>query len=449
MKKQYFLLAALLCLLFSQNSYGAALSADDFLPPVAAASPEAEKAAAAIQEPAAVKEEAGIGGEKAVSAANAQDAVNAAIERIDAGGGCGQIKFPSGFGWVSTGVAVYNVMPNPAANLTVQRQAYQIAFLNAKKNLAAALNGLSTQGKEELNQQFKTILTDTDTLSNMSESLSENITEQVNGLLRGYVIYNVNDEQADGHGTVTVSIVVTPKTMGKGQRLSAEGLNSDSVQDGLNGVLTELTTGLLPPVGGKVIGVPQTGELAFVGFGSAVVPENPNAAVQAKLVLNAQKTAQMRARSALCGIILGDNVSATSSLDAGTQTISNQFAEAQKDDPTSKAANPAEIQKLDQQRDSFVSTQLSQEQISSMRKGVLPPGVSVKTFMNPEKTIAEAVAVYMPSVTNNAAAAAKEMKDSKIVQNPGGAQGAGAAGASSGTMPPKGPSGQVMKDGDL
>lgn len=431
------------CFLCQQSANAASLSADDFLPPVQATSPEAEKAAVTVQQPEAVKEESGIDGKSAVAAATAQDAVNAAVERIAQAGGCEQIKFPSGFGWVATGTAVYGVVPNPVANLTAQRQAYQIAYMNAKKNLAEALHGLSTKGQDELNSQFKTIISDTDTLSNMSEGFSESITEQVQGILRGYVVYNVKDEQAGDHGTVSVTIVATPKTMGKGQRVDASGATADSVQAGLNAVLTELSTGLMPPVGGKTISVPQTGELAFIGFGSAVVPTNPNAATQAKLVLNAQKMAQLRARSALAGIILGDNVSATSSLDSATQTISNQFAEAAKNDPTT-GGNEQEIKKLDEQRNSFVSTQLSKEQITSLRSGVLPPGVTVKTFLNPEKTIAEAVAVYLPSVTANAKKAGTDMKNSQIVKD-------AASGAANGlgSLPPQGPSGQVMKDGDL
>lgn len=360
--------------------------------------------------------EPGIDDKSTVTAATAQDAVNAAMERIAQGGGCEQIKFPSGFGWVAIGSAVYGVVPNPVANLTAQRQAYQIAYMNAKKNLAESLHALSTKGLDELNSQIKTIISDTDTLSNMSENFRESITEQVQGLLRGYVIYNVQDEQADKHGTVTVTIVVTPKTMGQGQRIDSSASTADSVQDGLKAVLAELSSGLMPPVGGKVISVPQTGELAFIGFGSAVVPTNPNAATQAKLVLNSQKLAQMRARSALCGIILGDEIKATSSLDTATATISNQFAEVQKDDQT-YGHNSAEIKKLDEQRNAFVSTQLSSDQISSMRQGNLPSGVTVKTFLNPEKTIAEAVAVYLPSVSASAKKAGQVMKTSQIPQN--------------------------------
>lgn len=439
-----FLFAFCFLFLFNPGSaLAASLSADDFLPPLQAATPEAEKAAETVQQPEAVRNEKGLDGKAAVSAASAQDAVNAATQRMAQGGGCEQIKFPSGFGWVATGTAVYGVTPNPVANLTAQRQAYQIAYMNAKKNLAEALHGLSSKGLTELGNQFKTIISDSDTLSNMSESLGENITEQVEGLLRGYVVYNINDDQAGDHGAVTVTIVATPKTMGRNQRLASTGLSSDSIKDGLNAVLAELANGLMPPVGGKTISVPQTGELAFVGFGSAVVAPNPNAAAQAKLVLNAQKLAQMRARSALCGIILGDNISATSSLDAATQTISSQFAEAGKNDPTANG-NAEAIRKLDDQRNSFLGTQLSKEQVTSLRSGVLPPGVTVKTFLNPEKTIAEAVAVYMPSVTANAAKAGIEMKNSRIVEGNGLAPSSGG-----GQLPSKGPSGQVMQDGDL
>lgn len=430
------LLSLVSCLLFFPvSNYSAALSANDFLAPAAAPDAQTEHTAMAIQKPEAVKEEKGLGDAQAVSAATAQDAVNAAIKRIDVGGGCEQIKFPSGFGWVSTGTAVYGVTANPTANLVAQRNAYQAAFLNAKKNLASALNGLSTKARDELNHQFKTIISDSDTLTNMDDRLAENVTEQVNGLLRGYVLYSVNDQQTDSTGTVTVTIVTTPKTMGKEQKIGSANITAQSVKEGLNSVLAEISSGLLPPVGGKIINVPQTNELAFIGFGSAIIPENSNPAVQAKLVLNAEKVAQMRARSALVGCILGDNISAVSSLDSATQTLSKQFEESQKDDPLNQTQDAELIQKLNEQRNIFVNTQLTRERISSMREGNLPPGVTMKTFLNPDKTIAESVAVYMPSVSAEAGAAAKKMRNSQINRQ--------------GMMPPRGSSDQVMQDENL
>lgn len=250
----------------------------------------------------------------------------------------------------------------------------------------------------------------------MEDGLNENITEQVNGLLRGYVLYSVDDQQTDSVGTVTLTIVTTPKTMGKEQKIGSTGITAQSAKEDLDSVLAEISSGLLPPVGGKIINVLQTNELAFIGFGSAVIPENPNPAVRAKLLLNAEKVAQMRARGALAGCILGDSVGAVSSLDAQTQTLAKQFEEIRQDDPLYQTQDTARIQKLDEQRNSFVNTQLAQERISSMRPGNLPPGVTMKTFLNPEKTIAEAVAVYMPSISGEAGAAAKVMRNSQINQ---------------------------------
>lgn len=440
-------------LLLAGNAFAAAMSADDFLPPIQAASPEQEQQTEQIAQPEAVKEEKGASGEQVVSAATAQDAINAAVKHTAVGGGCEEVKFPSGFGFVASGVATYSsVMPNPTATLMDQRKAYQIAYLNAKKELARHLNGMSTTSKEQLLNEFKIVTTDTDTLANVSETMGENISELINGLLKGYVVYNVNDDQSDNTGTVTVTIVTTPKTLGKANRVDSSAMSTGNVREGLNSVLSEIANGLLPPVGGKIISVPQSGELAFVGFGSAVVPDNPDKGVHAKLVLNAQKIAQMRARSALCGIILGDEIEASASLDAPTQSMSKQFDEVQQDDPLEQAKDKAEINKLDAQLKTFQSNQLTKEQISSLRSGVLPPGVNVKTFMNPENTLAEAVAVYLPSATARASKAGQDMKASQIVKNPakgGQSTQQGINGGNAGQMPARGASGQVTNDADL
>lgn len=429
----------------------AGLEADDFLPPVQATSDETQQKALEIKQPDAVKEVIGIDGKDAIEAATAQDAVNAAVIKFDDTPGCQQVKFPSGFGWVSTGIGSYGIMPNPTATLMAQRQAYQVAYMNAKKNLAEALYGLSTDGKEQLKQQMTSISTDKENLSNLSESYKENIQEQVQGLLKGYVVYSVKDEQIKNVGYVSVTIVTTPKTMGKGQRMNSTALSTDTIKDGLNAVLAELNNGLTPPVGGRVISVPQTGEIAFIGFGSAIVVSNPNPAAQAKLKVNAQKLAQMRARNALCGIIIGDEISSSSKLDSQIESLNKQFDEIQKEDPLNQNTNSSEIAKLNEQRNTFLSTQMSHEEISSLRKGILPPGVSVKTFFNPENTMAEAVAVYLPSASANAASFGQQMKNSKILQdtNSNSAGNTNMIINKKPTMPSKGASGQVTNDADL
>ena len=294
------------------------------------------------------------------------------------------------------------------------------------------------------------VITGNDSAANTKETSEESVAERVNGLLRGYVVYSVNDEQDKQHGSVTVTIVTTPKTMGQCGRVGTSGISADSVRDGLNHVLAELSSGLMPPVGGKTISVPQTGELAFVGFGSAIVVSNPNPAVQAKLAVNAQKIAQMRARSALCGMILGDDVTATSQLDEKTKEVTAQFEEMAKDDPlrtAGTAADEVNVRKLQEQRIDFVNNQSFKEEIASFRSGVLPAGVTVRTFFNENKTMAEAVAIYLPSVTASADKSRKDMQNSQILK-PNDERMSGTT-SNTGAMPQRGPSGQVSKDADL
>lgn len=120
-------------LLFNSNSHAVSLTADDFLPPVQTDSAEAKAAAQEIKKPDEIKSVEGIDGQTAIEGATAQDAINAAVKKFDAEPSCQQVKFPSGFGWVSTGIGSYGILPNPTATLMAQRQAYQVAYMGAKK----------------------------------------------------------------------------------------------------------------------------------------------------------------------------------------------------------------------------------------------------------------------------------------------------------------------------
>ena len=445
MKSTIFALA--LCLLFLSPSFAAPLDVDDFLPPVQAKDETARKDALAVSQPQDVRTEEGIDGKPAVSAPNAQDAINAAIKNIPVGNGCEQIRFPSGFGWVASGTSTYQAMPNKVATLTAQRLAYQKAYLQAKNNLASTLYSLSTDGKTKLASELTTLTSGTDSMTNTNDKTTEAITERVNGMLKGYVVYDVRDEQKENNGVVTVTIVATPKTMNASTRVDGNSINADSVREGVKQVLAELTHSLLPPVGGKTI-LARTGELAYVGFGSAIVKENPDPAISAKLVLEAQKIAAMRARSALCGIIVGDDISSTSTLDSATSQLSAQFEEEQKNDSIWKSKNTTQIRKLEEQKTAFLNSETFREEISSVRRGVLPPGITVRTFFNEEKTIVTGVAVYMPSLSMGADQFRKAMNNAQILQP---VDGSSQSGGNNGQpqMPTQGPSGQVQQDASL
>lgn len=436
-------------LLLCSPSPAARLSADDFIPPVQAESDQQEADLTKIQDPSAVKkdQDGGVDGKPVIRAASAQDAINAFIE--EGVPGCRQITFPSGIGFVATGLSHYTIHQNPTATLIEQRNAYVKAYTGAKKELASFLHGISSTGMDKLVQELQTLSTSEKDLSNLRSRLKESTAEAVNGMIRGYVVYNVAERHEGSSGVVTVAIVTTPKTMGGFSRPDLNSIGAASISEGLDHVLAEVVNGIVPPVGGKVVMVPQTGELAYVAFSSAVVRQSGNAAMRSKLYVTAAKTAQMRARSALLGILQGDDISALSSESEETQSMYKEYSEIVRDDPTG-AKSEKEYAQLEQAQNTFKSSSTFSEAVTSMRNGVVPPGVTVRTIPNNDKTMITGIAVYLPGMARTAAQGAEKMRGAQpMAQQPGGGQGGIGFSTGEGNSAPGGPSGKVSNDADL
>ena len=107
---------------------------------------------------------------------------------------------------------------------------------------------------------------------------------------------------------------------------------TQSLKDGLNSLIAEIKNGFVPPVGGRIIEVPETGEIAFVGFGSSVVRYDPEEDVQEDLKLQAERVAGLRATDALAGIILGDDTTWQAHADETTSKQIKDFERLQKSD---------------------------------------------------------------------------------------------------------------------
>ena len=419
-------------------------SADDFLPPVKAETPEQQQQLSQVQGPVQeVKDPAT--GQTSAEGKTAQDAINFVVNKHSAG--AEMVKFGSGIGWVATGAGGYKVMENPTATRIAKRNAYVKAFLDAKKKLAEALNGLSSQGRTQVVEQMEQVTDNKADLANFAATQDEKLEQAVQMLLKGFVIYAVEDDTAKK--TVYVSIVTTPKTRGQFNRPSPNGLEADSIRDGLSQVLLEIQNGLIPPVGGKIIQVPATGEIAFVGFGSDVIRSSDNSALQLKMRLNAEKIAQMRAKDALVGLIIGDDTGWKSKLDETTQQTIKDFE-------ASDNGKDASLQRFEKTRQTFLNVQKSSEQFQSIRSGILPPGVTPKTFTSKDDAEVYAVAVYLPSVSQQAAQTAKEMSQAQLLGNPNEAGGAATAPATQDDSVPHpkqdvapGPTGTVSRDKDL
>ncbi|MDR1979814.1 MAG: hypothetical protein LBQ42_13845 [Synergistaceae bacterium] len=414
MKTLKFAIASFVLVLFAAPAL-AALSVDEFIPPVQASSEAERVEQLKVREPGEVKEVEGeITEEPAISAKSAQDAINAWVAKRASG--AVEVVFPSGFGFVSTGTGTYEKHENPVAARISKRGAYARAYMSAKSQLAEKLNGVLNKGKTEAFARMATVNESLgQTLVNMEEVTTEAIRQRVDGFLRGYVVYDVFDDVA---GTrVYLTIVTTPKTQGHYDRPDPSSLSAVSVQEGLAQVFAEIEQGLTPPVGGRTVFVPATGELAFVGFGSTVVGRHDNSAVQARLELNAEQIAKMRAKDSLCGVIVGEEIAAAEKLDAEVGSMTKDFEELSKDDPAVRndPEHPGYV-KLRNRKTEFKAADVYKSVITGAREGVLPPGVQQQSWLDEDKAFAYAVAVYLPSVTEQAAAGAETMKSGTILR---------------------------------
>jgi len=439
---------ALLCLfVFPVQAY--AISADDFLPPVQAQSAEKKTELLAVKDEGTVKTEVDpVLKERITTAATAQDAINKIISKPRQG--CEMIGLADGgLGFVATGMGTYNPnMENVVASRIAQRNAYVEAFMNAKAEMAKSVGGFVVRGATDFDKKIESISDEKVNLLNFEAQLSESQMQTARKVLKGFVTYHVYDEPRSGK--VYVTIVSTPKTRGSYSRPTADALAAGTLKDGLNLLIAEIRNGLVPPVGGRIIEVPGTGELAFVGFGSSVVRKHDLPDMQAELDLQAEQIASLRAADALVGIIVGDDTAWEARADEQTRNMVKEFGRQEAGDQTSKGETN-EIQRLSQRVRDFRNVLTTEKRIESIRRGVLPPGVIPKTWMDDDEYFAYGLAVYIPSVSDLAAQAAREMDDAQLlkpVKKPGAEKPAeDAPGKSAPKLEmKKGPSGVVSQD---
>ena len=169
-----------------------------------------------------------------------------------------------------------------------------------------------------------------------------------------------------------------------------------------------------------------------------MVRTSKNNAVQAKLNLDAQKIAAMRAKDALCGLIIGDKASWEGGVTESMKDQVQEFESATSGRSRWPGKDPASVKKLDEARQTFVSRMESNDVYQSVRSGILPPGVNTKTWFDADHAWAYGMSVYVPSMTNAAAGTARDMRESKILQPIDDSSGKAADKSSSGFADEKG-----------
>jgi len=417
MKLNFLLWSGLFAAMTLPTPAFAQVSAEDFLPPVRGGSTE-------VSDPRQVAF-----AEDLVKAATPQDAANAAVQEnvkqivlqttaVEKTPEIGArwIQFPSGAGVVATGVATYQTLPNPTASRIAQRNAYVIAYTNAKAAMARQLGEITNIGQTALKTVAATINSPQSIETASAEQLNEMIQQAAAALLKGYVTYSIQEQAEEGHPEVRM-VYVTIASTSKTQSVTVRTGGMQSVVSLLTGIqntLDEVKQGVVPPVGGRLVVVPGTGETAFIAFGSAVVQAGPSPALQAKAELDAQKIAAIRARDALLGMLQGDRVLWSSGVSSSAVTGFEQTMDYAKTDPAN-ASDPAVDEQLTSYREKFLNSDVLNETITSLRSGTLPPGIQEKNWLDTEGHWATSMVVYYPAVSAETKKFADSMQAAQLV----------------------------------
>jgi len=413
---------ALLCALSLLNpTYANAqggVSAADFLPP-------AKGGTKKVKNRDAVKIK-----DNVVTAETAQDALNEAMSANQAAltgaGGAAEesqfanlgfkwVKYGSGVGLLATGMGTYSEVANPNATRLAQRSAYVIAYLNAKATIAQAIGAVTIDDNDTFAACVKQIDTANKSETANAEQLQEISRQAANALLKGYVTYSINEVKDSVDPSVRfvfVSLASSPKTQKLVQRQGAMR-EVESIVAGIDEVIADIQTGIVPPVGGRVVNVSGDDQTAIVGFGSALINSTANRAVFAKNRLNARRISEARARSSLVGIINGDRVIWQTGINSQfTQNI--KAVQAHVKDPL-EASNNQVKETIALLEFDLVNNQANSESVKSIRRGTLPPGVTSKTWESEDGHWVYTMMVYLPELTNFAASFAKKMQEADLI----------------------------------
>ena len=360
--------------------------------------------------------------------------------------GIKMIQVGSGTGILSIGSASYNTYNNINATLLSKRGAYNQAYLIAKKQLIENMKGVDHTCDNLVNASMDVIDTGAEGVANEKTSMMEACKESVSGSLAGFVTYDVYDNNDEK--SVRVSLISTPKTRSQIQVNRGAVAVTSEPNAIFQQVISDVKSGVLPPVGAKVLTHADSGEIIVLGYGSAIIRNNKNSKVARKLKSVAKSQSQTRARSALLATMQGEKVYWQGSFDEKQMEGSQQF---EYDDPNLN--DPQQVKVLEEDRNIFLNQLKTSDEYSTLTKGKLPQGVSVKSFASDDGLWQYSVAVYAPSLEAAAQQAANEMSgvQSSTVNgmNRFGRKIRAVGGLNEKAANPKGASGKVASEEEL
>lgn len=405
--------------IFAVNGYlqAQAPTASDFLPPVRGGT-------TIIKKPEKVEINQNV-----IIAESPQDAVNSAVmqnhkamnkSKVGEAKGVEEIgfkwfRFKSGGGYVSTGMGVYKDHPNPTAGLIAQRNAYVVAFMRAKSEAVKQLSEPNLTAKTELIAINKSLNTANESLQQDTEITDEQISIIAEKLLKGFVIWEINEveDSQDPHTKIVyVSIACSPKTLTATFRSGAI-IASNNLAAEIDELIIEVSKGVIPPVGGRIITDAKSNKTTWIGFGSAIVEQSGSSTLRAKNRLTAQRISASRASDSLLSMLRGDK----SSVETGVATnVKTEFQENAIYELNNQKDNESR-RKAISQFDSLTADQGSQEIIKSARSGKLPPGIQSKSWINSTGTWAYTISVLNPDLSEQARDFSRRMDEAILLED--------------------------------
>lgn len=350
------------------------------------------------------------------------------------------IQVGSGVGVLSSASAFYQTYENINATLLSKRGAYNQAALMAKTQLVENMNGMDVRCANIASLTMDVIDTGTDSLANTATAMTEQCQESVEGSLAGYVTFDVFDDPDAKQ--VRISLISTPKTR---QQISlnrgAVTQTSDPAEI-FKQIMEDMSKGVLPPMGAKVLTVEPTGEVILMGFGSAIVRSNDNPRVANRLKETANRQSQTRARAALLGTLQGEEVYWQGSFDERQIESAAQF---EYEDPY--LADPSTANQLNQDKEGFLNHLTTSDDYQTIAGGELPAGVNVRSFTSEDGYWQYSVAVYSPTLEAVATEAAAQTEHG--ITGRGNRRISIFGGLNENAENPQGPSGQVSDKSNL
>ncbi|MDR0336990.1 MAG: hypothetical protein LBI18_07865 [Planctomycetaceae bacterium] len=375
MKKIFSLTIIVICLFVTDNSF--AQKASDFLPPAAGGKTEPDQSKIIATETNA-KEKTAI-----IIAQTMQDGAAKSVELMSASDEFDPptistvILLSGKMARLATGSSTV-IDPDKLKNEDQKRDAFRDAvmraYTEAQANLVKALSDKTVaESAVAMMDKVGTKVGET-TSKNTLRTLTEKIGENFNGTCRPR-IWGVTQND-DGLIEVAVYHIEDDKDA---TRINA---GSDIFTACLNAEYNKIKSGRLLPEGGEIYQNASTGEYCYVGYANSVIYHSNDREDQAESILDAKRSATMRAQTALLGIMHGK----------GCKRITSLGSTGTRRKGTLEGITGGDEQNNIQ--DGFNTTQESSIVTDIAVNGTLPPGIEIRTVKIPSGNYYYAFAMY-------------------------------------------------------